>query len=183
METNIKELIASLSIESIGPMASKRDDWLSLEYMTALQRDGKTFWQGPYFLGIGHVDLKKAARVSHLSCKLKLDDGERSVLQTWLKKPHASFVDKDLQLAVAVKLAKWQKVAPGLDDVLSSLLLDGTAHFDSYTFPDWADCYGYDADSISARATFEKCVDTGRVLAQAFNRDELDALRERYADY
>ena len=95
----------------------------------------------------------------------------------------SQFTNKRLWADVAAKLAKMQKVVPGLNDVCHSLLSDGSAFFDGQRFEDWASDLGYSADSIKAKETFESMrPDRSRLGAGAFPR-ELDGLREWASNY
>ncbi len=108
---------------------------------------------------------------------------ETYALNTIRMKPGAVLVDKQLWANTAAKLATNQGVAPKLDDVVSSLLLDGSAFFDGERFEDWAANFGYSSDSIKAKETFETCDRVGRDLARHLSRDELAGLREWASNY
>lgn len=79
------------------------------------------------------------------------------------------------------RLHGWKE--PTVPDVMASLLLDGSAHFDSQDFEDWAIDNGYDTDSRKAERTYQECLKTGRALSRAFTPAELEALREAANDY
>lgn len=158
-----------------GPRGSVRDDWPNIEYTCQLTHRRTVVWTGEYRLGVGHVKVPKGIRFT-LQCRLTSD--EESLLMTWQSKPHAQFVNKQLHADVAAKLATAQKVAPTLDSVCASLLVDGSAFFDGSRFEDWAADFGYSDDSIKAKETFEECDKIGRALSRAISRDDLAGLRE-----
>jgi hypothetical protein len=161
------------------------DNWPHIAYAVTLTRNGKAVWTGPYKLGIGNVQPFKAhdAKNRTLAMRCRFSSDEESMCNMWAMKPHANFVNKALQASVAAKLALVQKVTPKLEDVIHSLLMDGSAHFDSQTFEDWCGCLGYDTDSRKAESTFRECEAIGKAIARAFSRDELDSLREAFQDY
>lgn len=162
------QLGLSLHVVS-GPRGEVRDDnWPSIGYNLELWRADRVIWSGPYFLGIGHVMPVIPGRFYGY-----LSDQERGVAERFGK----------VVAGVAAKLAKAQKVTPKLEDVLHSLLSDGSAYFDAQRFEDWAADLGYDPDSRKAEATWRACDETGRALARAFTPDELAGLREWASNY
>lgn len=141
-------------------------------------------WTGDFRLGVGHV---KAASYDQLettkyrwNSAAKLTADEENCSHHWArgavfkKEPRVM----QLQANTAAKLAVIQKVAPSLNSVMSSLLMDGSAFFDGERFEDWCANFGYDSDSRKAEATFKACDDIGRAISRAVSRDELTGLRE-----
>lgn len=185
------EIGLSLNVLS-GPRGYIADDWQAIEYTCELMNARRrVIWTGSYKLGIGHVKpLSYDEQPAHFhpgSLKPGFTPDEANTSHHW-KRNGGRFDFKDKRTAelvtnTASKLAKFQNVAPGLDDVCSSLLLDGAAFFDGQRFEDWAADFGYSDDSIKARETFEACDKTGRELARGLSRDELDSLREWAANY
>lgn len=173
------DIIESVTLMCGEPKPYNKENWQAVEYDCTLSRNGREFWQGPYRLGLGHVDINKPVN----RYGAKLSEYELGMLYSWRNKPYARFKEKGLQCELAAKLAKYHKVKPAILDVLYSLLQDGSAHFYSYTFEQWCPECGYDSDSIKALSVFNACVDTGRMLAQAFNRDELETLNAFFQDY
>lgn len=148
--------------------------WPNISYTVTLFHHSKKILATDYKLGIGHVTIPKGVPPTFL-----LD--EESMLHAMRRNPHASFKDKQLQADVAAKLAKLQKVAPNLADVLHSLLLDGEAFFNGETFEDWASNFGYDPDSRKAEEIFKACDLIGRQLNK-IPREILDKAREATQD-
>lgn len=70
---------------------------------------------------------------------------------------------------------------PDLADVIYSLLMD-TSDIDQ-PFEDWAADLGYDSDSRKAEAIYRACMVEAAQLAGMFTKQELDDLREVFADY
>ena len=105
------------------------------------------------------------------------------MFREWKKNKYANFKDKTLQLAVAVKLARHQKLVPSLADVIYQLLLDGEAYFNPYPFEEWAKEFGYDPDSRKAEAIFRVCDETGRALARCVPSEILAKAREILKDF
>ena len=176
---NDTAIILGLSIESSAPrgevepaQSKESKPWPHIAYDVTLKRNGKPIWSGPYKLGVGHVKTPKLFSCARFTSK------EQALLQTWQNTPYAEFTDKKLHATVAAKLAAAQNVTPKLDDVLSSLLMDGSAYFDAQSFEEWCSDYGYDADSRKAEATWKACDEVGRNLARAFTPSELSDLRE-----
>jgi hypothetical protein len=165
-----------------GPRGVVRDEnWPCIEYTLQLQDSRRRpIWTGEYRLGVGHVKVPKGI---FSSLQHRMSGDEESLLMTWQSKPHAQFVNKQRWADVAAKLAASQKVTPKLMDVCHSLLADGAAFFDGQRFDDWAGDFGYSADSIKAKETFEACDRVGRDLSRALSRDEIESLREWAGNY
>lgn len=157
----------------------EQGDWPHIAYTITLFHHNKRILSTDYRLGIGHVKPEE--------CKLsfmvqrQFTANEESFLEAWKRNPRTNFKDKELQASVAAKLAKLQKVAPNLAEVLNSLLSDGTAFFNGETFEEWAGNYGYDTDSRKAEAIFKACDLIGRQLNK-ISREILDKAREATQD-
>jgi hypothetical protein len=132
-----------------------------------------------YTLGIGHVSLKPAHT---RRAAVLMTSYENGMLRSWAAKPHASFIDKDGQLAVAVKLAKAQKLTPDPVDVMSSLLLDARA-IDAADFADWCAGVGYDSDSRKAESIYRQCIEIATKLRACIGAAAVDELNDVFADY
>lgn len=70
---------------------------------------------------------------------------------------------------------------PDLQDVFHCLLSDSSA-IDAGGFEDWCSDYGYNSDSIKAKATYDACVGTHTVLRAAFTSRELEQLHVLFQD-
>lgn len=162
-----------------GVDENNQSDWPHISYSIRLLFKGKPVLSTEYKLGVGHVRIKKARPDGIMQ---PWTERERTLLYTWQSHPHTSFQDKQLQADVAAKLAIQQKVAPQLDDVLRSLLMDGEAFFNAQSFEGWADDFGYDKDSRKAEAIYRECDNTGRKLAAAIPADVLAKARELTQD-
>ncbi len=174
--TPLAELCESmgLTLKSSDPAGGVEDKWPHLLYQVQLLKGDRLIWSGPYKLGVGHVNLKA---VTFGFADLWTADQE-SMLRTWQRHPSADFLDKELHAQVAAKLARKQKVAPKVDDVIASLVHDGSCHFQSQSFSDWCSDLGYSDDSIKAKQGYEACEEIGRTLKRAFRPEELGPLIE-----
>lgn len=70
---------------------------------------------------------------------------------------------------------------PDLQDVFYCLLSDSSV-IDAGGFENWCSDYGYDSDSIKAKATYDACVETFAALRAAFSARELEQLQELFQD-
>lgn len=75
-----------------------------------------------------------------------------------------------------------EKIFPDACDVLASLALDASA-IDSPTFADWCDEFGYSADSISAKASYDECLVHALALRAALGSAAFDSLRDIASEY
>lgn len=67
---------------------------------------------------------------------------------------------------------------PTVEELFSSLLMAGEAHFDNLSFADFCDEFGYDEDSRKAEQTYNACRSVGIALESAFSDEEIERLRE-----
>lgn len=150
------------------------DDWPSIGYDIMISKNGKPIISIPFFLGVGHVNYREARHVPS-----KFQD----TLFTLQAHPAAQIKDKQRHAELASFLAERTGVKPSLSDVLSSLISDGAAHFDSMSFEDWASDCGHDADSRKAEKIFRQCEEIGKTLMRNLGREEIDKLRELLQDF
>ena len=157
----------------VEPAQSKESKpWPHIAYDVTIKRNGKLVWSGPYKLGVGHVKGFPHGRLSMYDWQ-RLDPAYEAGMK----------YDETAGARIAENLAKKQEVTPQLDDVLSSLLMDGVAYFDAQAFEDWCSDYGYDTDSRRAESTWKACDEIGRNLARAFTAQELEELREAASNH
>ena len=71
--------------------------------------------------------------------------------------------------------------APDLCDVLAALLMDSSGA--DQPFEDWAADLGFDPDSRKAESVYNACGETLAALERMFSADDLNDLRELFADY
>lgn len=172
----------SLSVLS-GPTGQVDNNWPCIAYIVCLSLNGREIWRGDYRLGVGHAKPFPAYERATDSRRCDFTANEENLCHAWARKPYAQFTDKQLWADTAAKLAKFQKVAPKLEDVTHSLLGDGSAYFDAQQFEDWAADLGYDPDSRKAEATFKACDEIGRAMSRAFTPEQLAGLREWASNY
>jgi hypothetical protein len=161
--------------------------WPNIAYTVELSLDGKVVWTGPYKLGIGHVKWPKEGtlNVSYSTATRGLTTDEHNVCRIHARGQMLKQTPEAVatEARAAAKLAQIQKVAPKLDDVCYSLLMDGSAYFDGMRFEEWASDLGYSDDSIKAKETFEACDRIGRDLNRAIKKETLAGLREWASNY
>lgn len=185
VETKTPAQVGLSVIVCSGPRGTVRDDWPCIEYTVQLQDErSRPIWTGEYRLGVGHVKWpRKSEDYPDARSGVYFTQDEGYCLNTIRMKPGAQIANKQLWADTAAKLAKAQKTTPKLEAVCHSLLSDGAAFFDGQRFEDWAGDFGYSADSIKAKETFEACDKIGRDLSRALSRDEIESLREWASNY
>lgn len=134
-----------------------RDGWTCDGWKVVFKKY-KTAETFDYFTGTGHRKVKKSELIY---------------------KPKGASVN-----SVAYK--NWEKsamvpVAPEIAGVLYSLILDSEALQTSFVL--WCDEYGYDSDSIKARATYEACCSNAQKINSVIPREVQAALRDLLQDY
>ena len=73
-------------------------------------------------------------------------------------------------------------IKPNVTDVIYSILMSSNA-LDCSGFEDWCDDYGYESDSIKAKAIYNQCVGIGLQFRNALSRGQLEELQEAFQDY
>ena len=148
-----------------------------LKYTVKLTRNGHVIYDDTYTMGIGHLDLKKGVGFIG-SIVTPVTHEEACMFYRWQEKPQAVFIDKKVWASLIVKMVKFQKLVPKLEDVLHSLLSDADADLDAMSFEDWCSNFGMDTDSRKAESTYKKCLEIGQAFRRAFKAGEIEELRE-----
>jgi hypothetical protein len=71
---------------------------------------------------------------------------------------------------------------PTLDDVMHCLISDADT-IDYPNFEDWANCFGYEADSRSAEKIYRACLEIGLKLRSMLGDEKLRQLRDNFQDF
>lgn len=160
-----------------GPEGKLKDGWQCIEYRVALLLGERDVYEFEYYMGIGAVDLKKTP------VEALIPREHVVMLRSWRRHPQANFKGKLEQAQAAAWLAKKQGILPEVDDVVHSLLLDGSAFFDAESFESWAENFGVDTDSRKAEKLYQGCFEMGRTLTAHLGQDTIVAMREAWQDY
>jgi hypothetical protein len=72
-------------------------------------------------------------------------------------------------------------VEPDKAGILHSLIMDSDA--ENENFNDWAENYGYSADSIKALGIYQVCIENGKNLRKFLGRDVVKQLAVQLQDY
>ena len=137
-------------------------EYKSINWRVTLSKDGK-FLTADYMQGIGHAPYYNQAD----KYKQREIAGQASEKGLGLKRFKSSFYAK--------------LPSPLLVDVLYSLVMDSDV-FNFDDFEDWAECFGYDPDSISHKEIYEMCLSNGKKLKKLVNINELAELYQE-AEY
>lgn len=140
------------------------DDYSSLQYDWKVLIGGQEF---EYHTGLGHQKI-----TANIPQGLKVHDAETIKWAVCGKKYMTTSMNGTGKLYLK---------EPEIASVLYCILLDGEAI--EYTFPEWADMFGYDTDSRKAEQVYNACIEEGRKLRNIFSPADLDTLREMLQDY
>ena len=138
-----------------GPLPEVQDGWPCISYTVSVK--GETF---SYSLGIGHVKWGQAA----IPPSMRYSDSVMRMIE--LTRRHAAFREDcreeclRQQASIAAELAKHQKVSPNPAEVLASAAREGQDADQS--FESWCSDFGYDTDSMKARACYDACTEDGK---------------------
>lgn len=156
------------------PAPGAKEPWRSLNWRVDLKRNGVTIYESDYSQGTGHCPAMKAkapyflgkAGISKPMRERAVDIEINTGRVARFERPHGE-----------PRASRTPIAPPSIVDILSSLALDASA-IDFPTFEDWAEDYGYSADSISARETYRACLAAALILRSALGDDGLAELRE-----
>lgn len=138
----------------------KKKDWECFEFNINI--NGQNF---EYNVGIGHskdISTYNEGFVSPKKIKELKDQG------------YTIRATRDITVKNIVNHVKTAKIevlvkSPKIEDVLNCLFLDSQAQ--EQCFEDWANDFGYDSDSISAKNTYQDCVNNAFKLKKALGKD------------
>lgn len=142
----------------------------NLNYRFTLKRAGREVLTGDYSMGCAHCPAyKRYANDAYFRGRGVEFECEQGL--------PASVTEQTVYFGLPKRA-----IRPKLDDVMYSLIQDGTGALEM-PFKDWALEYGYSDDSISARETYDACLAHGLALLRAFGQDALNKLRDAFQDY
>jgi hypothetical protein len=159
----LRALFASLNlpVEISSPIGEVKDGWPCISYTVAVKGESFT-----YSLGIGHVKWPKENERFYQFVTPKMPSGDHWDNVVQLTRKHATIKEEYKarfaldQATAAAWLAKRQKVQPHPAEVLANAASDGEGAEDS--FENWCQDFGYDSDSMKARATYDACTENGK---------------------
>lgn len=170
-----KQLFESLNltVSISAPLGDVQGDWPNILYHLMFSREASNL-SLEYRLGVGHVNWKittPSSFVHHLSVD------QESVVYAVQRNSNVSFKNKKLHASTAAQLAKNQKVQPKPYEVLASYCRDAfSAHNES--FENWCGSFGYDADSIKAKNTYDTCAGLYHKLAALIGADNVQKFND-----
>lgn len=136
----------------------------SINWRVRIARDGRALVTD-YTQGIGHLPFK-------VPCRITAD-----VAEEVKRACESGRAPGKVGSYLAPKLRP-----PLLRDVLYSLAADAEA-LNYSRFEEWADAYGYDADSRKAEATYKECLRLALELRAVLGDEDLKKLQEATQDY
>lgn len=147
---------------------NKSEDRCSLNWTVRLLRAGREVLTTDYNAGAAHCPSYK-----------QLDNtAHRAQLVEW----ECENGRRAREFSGSIIGASGKLILPAIEDVIYSLVSDAEA-IDHATFEDWADSYGYDADSRKAEVVYRACLETALKLRSALGENGLAQLREAAQDY
>jgi hypothetical protein len=173
-QKQITELLESLNITCEVVLLSenilKDDNWKCDQWYVTLFNVKKNFpFSTSYYTGLGHRVYQSRTKASKgiNTCKM-VKTGMISQRDRARINPTAAF-----------NYYEYVKV-PSCADILYSL---ATCDYTDEPFDEWADNFGYDADSMKAFNTYTQCRDTTKAINKIFTRDQIEQIQEILQDY
>lgn len=175
MNPMIKEVIAKhgLTVESVFiPFSQSRnagEKYPSLNWKVTLKQNGRIVLSTDYMAGCAHAPSYK-----------QMDNSVYTHNKVYAECEHGGPA-MESQGRFIVPADKRGTIKPDSHDVIWSLLLDSEV-LDFGSFEDWADTFGYDADSRSAEKTYNECMKIA-LKFRTIGESTIAELREVYQDY
>lgn len=142
----------------------------SLNWRVTLERDGRIVLTTDYSAGIGHAPSYKhrwgAGGMTRDECDAIEYETEKGFVA--------------LQRSTAI--FKGKPIVPNAADILYSLVTDCDV-LNYSTFEEWAETFGYDADSRSAETIYRECLKQALALRNGLGEKLLAELVAAVADY
>lgn len=134
------------------PKGEVREGWPCISYECTFA-EGRVTQTIEYRLGVGHV------KWNCMPFKIQYKDGYvyANVFDAIKGKQEVKKDYRPIVAEIAAALAQEQKVSPSHSEVLGNVCRDGLDAI-GQTFEEWANNYGYDADSRKAEATYQACI-------------------------
>lgn len=160
-----------LTMESVfvpfSQSRNKGDKLPSLNWRVTLKHNGRAIIETDYMAGCAHCPAYNAS-IKELGPRDSLMRTRAIAFECEQGRRHAMVGKRNIE--------------PNVFDVIHSLLMDGDA-IDYSSFEEWADNYGYGADSRKAEAIYRQCLEYGLKLRNALGDTALSTLREAFQDY
>lgn len=149
----------------------------SLNWQVTLLRDGRAVLTTDYSAGSAHAPSDKAPKQMHW-------DYHESRIRRDLVAKECETGKRCVYRWGAVQVDHTDKtgILPDTRNVLYSLVADASV-LDAGGFVEWASDSGYDSDSITAKATYDACVEIALRLRAGLGDAGLTELQAAFVDY
>lgn len=174
--TVVSEFIPFSKSRNAQPRHGRKEPWKSLNWRVTIKRQNRDILTSEYSAGVGHCPSHKSPRTPGTKPWPELVDRMCD---------HEIEYGKTARYMVSVDkvFSMMEKpILPDPCDVLAGLAMDADV-LDYNGFEDWADNYGYDADSRSAEAIYRECIDIALKLRNGLGDDLLKKLHEARQNY
>lgn len=152
--------------------------WQSINWTIVAKRNGRDIITTDYAQGSGHCPADKRA-FTFANGKPDRHMREKAIAAECETGRHHRQASPGSQ---HVRDTRQPLSPPKAEDVLYSLVNEASV-LDCASFEDWCADYGYNADSIKARATYDACIASALQLRAAVGDDGMRTLREAFNDY
>ena len=146
-----------------GPQAVLEKDTSAppmIRFKIELLWKGETVLKTKYSLGVGY--LRKPKAEGRTPFYLNADD--EPYYYSWARQRmggYPKYYEPEKALPMVTKMAVHQHVKPEMDNVVTSLMMDGEACFLCQAFSEWCDYCGVDTDSRRMHKIYKKCMKIG----------------------
>lgn len=149
----------------------------SLNWRVTVQRNGRDLLTTDYSAGIGHCPSYNVKPSPHWNRPDRMWRGELCAFEC-----ESGFKARGFTSWGGFTSDREKPILPNPLDVLYSLHMDADV-LNYATFEDWAETFGYDADSRSAEQTYRACLEIALKFRAALGEDGLAQLANIFQDY
>jgi hypothetical protein len=156
---------------------NKDNKYKSLNWIISLYKNDKLVLSADYMQGHGHAPAYKAPAPKLSSGKVDKWAHDRAIeLECETGKIHDGFISGN-------PITKGDRIpTPDIKDFMYAMIADASA-LDHGNFEDWANDYGYSADSRSAEKIYNTCLKQALELRAGLGQDLIEKLQEAFQDY
>ena len=150
----------------------------SLNWVISLYKNDKLVLSADYMQGNGHAPAYKAPAPRLSSGKVDKWAHDIAIELECETGKIASYGIGNDAYATQKRIS-----APDIKDFMYAITLDATSALDHGNFEDWANDYGYSADSRSAEKIYNTCLKQALELRAGLGQDLIEKLQEAFQDY
>jgi len=186
IKEKVKQILKDKNVEilcrfvPLSQSRNKDEDRKTLNWRGEIKQNDRTVFEFDYSAGIGHIpgDLHYQRSRTLAGDKVITD-----ICETGKIRMPIAYNGDSVHDIKWLGIKTWKgTLQPELLDVLSSLVIDSEV-INYSGFDEWAECFGYNTDSIRALNMYKACMETALAMRSAFGSETMEELTELFQEY